>query len=138
MALKVKVLLLDGAATLPVNSTLLQVKPSTSMSAAKVATTVEVPALQTEMAVVRQTSALAEMPSKTVSSLPVVAVVLVRRAQVVTVVLGKLVLVALLVLVVIAQDVAPMPAQVAMALALVVETVVTLVVDLQAVAAVLV
>ena len=138
MALKVKALLPVVAATLQVNSVLLVAKRFISMSAAKVATMVEVPALQTEMAVVHLTSALAVMPSKTVLSLPVVAVVPVLLAQVVTVVQGKLVLMALLVLVVIAQDVAPMLAQEAMALALVVETVVTLVVGLQAVAAVLV
>ena len=80
----------DEAATLRVNSMLHLVKPSTYMSVAKAAITVEELVPQAEMAAALQTSALAVMPSKTVSSLLVVAVVRVLRAQVVTVVPGKL------------------------------------------------
>jgi hypothetical protein len=98
------------------------------MSVAKAATTVVASVPQTEMAVGHLTSASAVMPSKTVSSLQVVVVVLVRRAQVVTVVPGKLALMALLVWRVPAKDAARMRVQVAMARVLVVVTVAALLV----------
>ena len=98
------------------------------MLVVKMATMVVVPALQTEMAVVRQTSALAEMPSKTVSSLPVVVVVPVLLAQVVTVVLGKLVPMVQQVWRVSAKDATRMQVLAAMARVLVVVTVAALLV----------
>jgi hypothetical protein len=108
------------------------------MLVVKMATMVVVSVLQTEMAVGHLTSALAEMPSKTVSSLPVVAVVLVRRAQVVTVVQGKLVPMVQQVWLETAKDAAHMLAQVAMAHVQVAETEATQAVDTPAVAVVLV
>jgi hypothetical protein len=76
------------------------------MLVAKAATTAEAPVLQTETAAGHQTFALAEIRSKTASSLLVVAVVLAIMDQVVTAVRVKLALKALLVSLVYAKDAA--------------------------------
>jgi hypothetical protein len=134
--LKVKVLTLVVADLLQVKSTLRLVKPSTYTSVAKAATMAEVPVVQTATAAVHQTSALAEIRSQIVSSLPVVAVVMVAAVQVVTAVPVKLALRALLVLLVYAKDAAVELDLVETAHVTVVETEVTQTADTQAVAVV--
>jgi hypothetical protein len=105
-ALKVNTLTLAVEVMLQVNSTLLQVKPSTFTSVAKAATTAEVPVLLTETAAGHPIFALAEILSKTASSLLVVAVAQAIMDQVATAVRVKLALRALLVLLVYAKDAA--------------------------------
>jgi hypothetical protein len=134
--LKVKVLTLVVADLLQVKSTLRLVKPSTYTSVAKAATMAEVPVVQTATAAVHQTSALAEIRSQIVSSLPVVAVVMVAAVQVVTAVPVKLVSMVLLALPEFAQDAAGMLVLVEMAHVLVAEMEVTQAADTQAVAVV--
>jgi hypothetical protein len=109
---KVKILTLVVEVLLQVKSVLLRVKRSTFMSVAKAVTTAEAPVLQTETAAGHQIFALAEILSKTASSLLVVAVVLVHKALVVTAVRVKRALKALLVSLVYAKDVLGMLAQV--------------------------
>ena len=92
--------------------------------------------VQTATAAVHQTSALAEIRSQIVSSLPVVAVVMVAAVQVVTAVPVKLVSMVLLALPEFAQDAAGMLVLVEMAHVLVAEMEVTQAADTQAVAVV--